>query len=80
MFRSHITENSTVRLSGTNTDIAVIHGGLTSLPQPLDVSLSKPYEDNVRERNGTTGCSMEKNSSQKAELCMLLHWMFCVSL
>ena len=49
MFRSHITENSKARLSRTNTDIAVIPGGLTSLLQPLDVSLNKPFKGNVRE-------------------------------
>ena len=49
MFRSHITENSKARLSRTNMDIAVIPGGLTSLLQPLDVSLNKPFKGNVRE-------------------------------
>ena len=32
MFRRHITENSKARLSRTNTDIAVVPAGLTSLP------------------------------------------------
>ena len=49
MFRSHITKNSKDRLSRHNTEIAVIPGGLTSLLQPLDVSLNKPFKDYVRE-------------------------------
>ena len=48
MFRSHATENSKAGLSRRNTDIAAIPGGLISLLQPLDVSLSKPFKDNVR--------------------------------
>ena len=30
------------------TDLAVIPGGLTSILQPLDVSLNKPFKDGVR--------------------------------
>ena len=33
-----------------NTDLAVIPGGLTSLLQPLDVSLNKPFKDGVRKK------------------------------
>ena len=33
-----------------DTNLAVIPGGLTSLLQPLDVSLNKPFKDNVRKR------------------------------
>ena len=36
------------RLKEHNTDVAVIPMGLTSQLQPLDVSLNKPFKDNVR--------------------------------
>ncbi|XP_064095201.1 RUS family member 1-like [Macrobrachium nipponense] len=49
MFRSHITENTKARLAKINTEIGVIPGGLTSLLQPLDVGLNKPFKDNVRQ-------------------------------
>ena len=33
-----------------NTELAVIPGALTSLLQPLDVSLNKPFKDGVRKQ------------------------------
>ena len=45
MFQSHITESCKARLSRTNTDIAVVHSGLTSLLQPLH----RPFKDSMRE-------------------------------
>ena len=38
------------RFARENTNLAVIPGGLTLLLQPLDVSLNKPFKDNVRKR------------------------------
>ena len=32
-----------------NTDIAVIPGGLTSVLQPIDVSVNKPFKDSMRQ-------------------------------
>ena len=49
IFRRHITDNSKAKLSRTNMDIVVVPGGLTSLLQPLDISLNKPFKDNMRE-------------------------------
>ena len=37
------------------TTLAVIPGGLTSLLQPLDVCLSKPFKDNVANFKATLG-------------------------
>ena len=30
-----------------NVDLAVIPGGLTSIYQPLDVTINKPFKDNL---------------------------------
>lgn len=47
-FRGHLTENTKKLLETMKTDLAVIPGGLTSVLQPLDVSINKPFKDNVR--------------------------------
>ena len=50
MFRSHLTDSVKATLKRNNTVSAVIPGGLTSLLQPLDVSLNKPFKDNMRDK------------------------------
>ena len=47
-FSAHLTEGITDALKATNTDVAVIPGGLTGIMQPLDVSLNKPFKGNLR--------------------------------
>ncbi|KAG8228531.1 hypothetical protein J437_LFUL008988 [Ladona fulva] len=41
---SYVTENTKNRLAQNNVMIAVIPGGLTSILQPLDISLNKPFK------------------------------------
>lgn len=48
MFRAHITENCKKTARNLRTDLAVIPGGLTSVLQPLDVCLNKPFKDRLR--------------------------------
>ena len=49
-FQAHLVDSVKQVVRQTNTDIAVIPGGLTSILQPLDVSLNKPFKDRLRER------------------------------
>ena len=49
-FEAHVTERVKTALTQENTNLAVIPGGLTSILQPLDVSLNKPFKDGVRKR------------------------------
>ncbi|GFX28446.1 pogo transposable element with KRAB domain [Trichonephila clavipes] len=49
MFRSHLTENTKKLLTECNTDIEVIPGRLTSLVQPLDVCINKPFKQNLKQ-------------------------------
>ena len=50
VFEAHVTESVKAAIARENTNLAVIPGGITSLLQPLDVSLKKPFKDNVRKR------------------------------
>ena len=47
LFSAHITEDVKASFKNSNTDIVVIPGGLTSVCQPLDVSINKPFKNNL---------------------------------
>ena len=47
---SHKTDQVKRSFKSENTDLAVIPGGLTSVLQPLDVCLNKPFKDRVRQK------------------------------
>ena len=47
-FRGHLEESVKKKLHESGFDLAVIPGGLTSICQPLDVSINKPFKDNLR--------------------------------
>ena len=48
MFRSHCCESVKAKLKEYKTRIAVIPGGCTSVLQPLDVSVNKPFKNYMR--------------------------------
>jgi hypothetical protein len=47
-FKGHLGESVKRKLHESGIDLAVIPGGLTSICQPLDVSINKPLKDNLR--------------------------------
>ena len=49
-FEGHKTNVIKNIASNANTDLAIIPGGLTSVVQPLDVCLNKPFKDRLREK------------------------------
>ena len=49
-FEAHVTDTVKASFKRENTELAVIPGSLTSLLQPLDVSLNKPFKDGVRKQ------------------------------
>jgi len=47
-FRGHLEESVKTKFRDSVIDLAVIPGGLTSICQPLDVTINKPFKDNLR--------------------------------
>src|ERR1044071_9618435 len=47
-FRGHLEESVKKKLHESRFDLAVIPSGLTSVCQPLDVTINKPFKDNLR--------------------------------
>ena len=47
--RAHLTDDVKFELARHYVDIAVIPDGLTSMLQPLDVCLNKPFKNRIRD-------------------------------
>ncbi|GBB96818.1 hypothetical protein RclHR1_02840015 [Rhizophagus clarus] len=47
-FRGHLEESVKQKFKENHVELAVIPGGLTSICQPLDVAINKPFKDNLR--------------------------------
>ena len=61
LFQAHLAELVKRVLLQTNTVSAVIHGRLTSVLQPLDVCLNKPFKDRMQDRWMTWMVKREKS-------------------
>uniref|UniRef100_U9UW96 DDE-1 domain-containing protein n=1 Tax=Rhizophagus irregularis (strain DAOM 181602 / DAOM 197198 / MUCL 43194) TaxID=747089 RepID=U9UW96_RHIID len=46
-FRDHLEESVKKKFCENGFNLAVISGGLTSICQPLDVAINKPFKDNL---------------------------------
>ena len=47
-FKGHLEESVKRHFHESGFDLAVIPGGLTSICQPLDIYINKPFKDNLR--------------------------------
>ena len=48
--KGHLTDSAKNQLRKMNTELVVIPGGMTSVLQPMDVSINKPFKDRLRQR------------------------------
>src|SRR6266498_5718168 len=49
-FSRHLEESIKKDFSNSGIDLAVIPSGLTSICQPFDVAINKPFKDNLRKK------------------------------
>ena len=50
-FKGHHTDSVKNQLRKMNTELVVIPGGMTSVLQPMDISINKPFKDRLRQQN-----------------------------
>ena len=68
LYLIYLTDTVKQQLRENKTATAVIPGGLTSLVQPLDVCLNKPFKDRLREKWMTWMMSGEKTFTPGGQL------------
>jgi hypothetical protein len=49
-FKGHVTDSVKDQLRKMKTELVVIPGGMTSMLQPMDVSINKPFRDRLRQQ------------------------------
>ena len=49
-FKGHLTDSMKNQLRKMKTELVVIPGGMTSVLQPMDVSINKPFKDRLRQQ------------------------------
>ena len=80
MFQAHLVDPVKSALKSECADIAVIPRGLTSVLQPLDVSVNKPFKDAIRRQWNEWMVSGEKSLTPKgnvrsASLTAVVEWV-----
>ena len=76
-FKGHLEESVKEKFRDSGFYLAVIPGGLTSLCQPLDTAINKPFKDNLRKEwhlwmaNGSAGETVAGNlrCARLSEVC-----------
>jgi hypothetical protein len=49
-FKGHATDSMKDQLRKMNTELVFILGGMTSVLQPMDVSINKPFKDRLKQQ------------------------------
>ena len=81
-FRGHLEENVKAKFRQHNFQLTVIPVGLTSVCQPLDVAINKPFKDNLRKEwhewmcQGGAGITAAGNL-KRAKISDVYGWVKC---
>ena len=81
-FKGHLEESVKEKFRDSGFYLAVIPGGLTSLCQPLDTAINKPFKDNLRKEwhlwmaSGGAGLTV-KGNLKRAKLSDVCKWVKC---
>jgi hypothetical protein len=79
-FRGHLEESVKEKFRESGFNLAVIPGGLTSICQPLDVAINKPFKDNLRKEwhlwmsNGGAG-ETKAGNLRRARISEVCGWV-----
>lgn len=79
-YRGHLTNNIKDKLKDNKSDLAVIPGGLTSILQPLDVCINKPFKQKLKQRYSnfmatTTHQFTPSGRIKKPSLELIVKWV-----
>jgi hypothetical protein len=82
-FRGHTMENVKERLRQGNTDTVIIPGGCTSLLQPLDVCINRPFKTHLRRLYTEWMATAVHETTptgrvKKPELTLICEWIITV--
>lgn len=79
-FRGHLTDAVKKNIRGLNSELVVIPAGMTSVLQPLDVSVNKPFKTYVQEEYEKWLCEPNKEMTptgkiKRAAPQVVAHWI-----
>ena len=80
-FRAHLSAPIRSTLKSLNTEPVVIPGGMTSMVQPLDVAINKPFKDRMRKKwqewiLADQHTFTASGRIRKVELTQICQWMY----
>jgi len=64
-FRGHLTEKVKNNMKDLKTDLVVIPAGMTSILQPMDVSVNKPFKEKLKKIYSQRLCDPARELSQE---------------
>ena len=80
-FRGHLTDAVKKKIHDLNSELVIIPGGMTSVLQPLDISVNKPFKGEVQEQYEKWLCEANQDLTPTGEIkCAAAHvvayWIF----